>query len=183
MEYETALTTAWKQLEGITPIKRHSISFLHDTYDLDTEKKIILSLSCNIPAKAFIGILVLHYLVRCLQGLPSVTGEWISFKELVGGEGYFPTFKKRVLDTITRKYGGNPDAILSLPERFNAKSVQLADVSVVIETFKNVPILITLWRADEEFAPEANVLFDASIRNIFSTEDIVVLSEYVAHSI
>ena len=70
-----------------------------------------------------------------------------------------------------------------MPERFKAKKVQLADAAIVIEIFQKVPLLITFWRADEEFGPECNVLFDTSISDIFCTEDVVVLSEFVAHNI
>jgi len=37
-----------------------------------------------------------------------------------------------------------------------------------------------MQRGDEEFGPEANILFDKSITDIFCTEDIVVLSEHAA---
>ena len=57
----------------------------------------MLSFSCNIPAKDYTSILVLHYLARKLKGLPPVKGEWISFKELPGGEGYYPSFKKNMM--------------------------------------------------------------------------------------
>ena len=52
-----------------------------------------------------------------------------------------------------------------------------------MEAFPEVPILVTIWKADEEFKAEANLLFDRSIRGIFCTEDIVVLAELVARAL
>ncbi|MCQ9206694.1 MAG: DUF3786 domain-containing protein [Omnitrophica bacterium] len=183
MEYEQALRKAWAQVESLTEKKRHSVRFLNDNYDVDPEKRSVLSLSCNAPAKSYLSILILHYLIRALKGLPTVKNEWISFKELPGGAGYYPTFKKRVIDTVIGKYGSRPDCLLEITGRFKAKKAQLADISVVLETFDNVPVLITFWRGDDEFGPEANVLFDKGIVDIFCTEDIVVLAEFIAHSI
>jgi hypothetical protein len=40
-----------------------------------------------------------------------------------------------------------------------------------------------LWRGDEEFGPEANLLFDRSITEIFCTEDVVITAEIVASTI
>ncbi len=177
MGYDIALSKAWSELEDLAKDKNHSIRFLADEYSIDLEKKSILSLSCNIPAKEYLRILILHYLIQKLKGLPPMTGEWISFKQLVGGEGYYPSFKKRVIDTIMRKYKADPEALLKLVERLKAKRTQLADVSVVLQTFDSIPILINFWRGDNEFGPEVNVLFDKSIADIYSTEDIVVLSE------
>jgi hypothetical protein len=56
-------------------------------------------------------------------------------------------------------------------------------VGIVLEAFERVPVLISLWRPDEEFEPEANMLFDKSITQVFSTEDIVVLAGLVASAI
>ena len=55
------------------------------------------------------------------------------------------------------------------------------DVGVIIHPFKEVSILITMSRADEEFGSDSNILFDKNISEIFCTEDIVVLTEMVVH--
>ena len=178
MGYEVALLKGWAELKNLTKDKNFSVRFLSNEYNIDLEEKRVLSR--NVPAKDYVGILLLHYLVQRLKGLPSVDGDWISFEQLVGGQGYYPAFKKRVIAPIVKKYGSDPESLLELVGRFKAKRAQLADVSVV---FEKVPILITLSKADEEFDPEANVLFDKSIRNIFCTEDIVVLAGFVAYNI
>ncbi len=183
MGYAAALSKAWSGLEGISKEENISVRFLSDEYTVDSGNRRILSLSCNAPVKDYIGILILHYLKRKLRGLPLINGEWISFKQLDGGEGYYPAFKKRVIDPIMRRYGSNPESVLELIERFKAKRIQLADFSIVLDVFDNVPVLITLWRGDEEFGPEANILFDKSIKDIFCTEDIVILAEFVARNI
>lgn len=183
MGYETALSKAWSELAGITQKKEYSVQFLGDNYRIELENRRVLSLSCNIPAKDYVSILILHYLIRKSKGLAPLKNKWISFKELTGGQGYYPAFKKRVLASLTRKYGANPDGLLELTERFKARKTQLADISVILDAFEGVPLLITFWRGDEEFGPEVNVLFDKNIEKIFCTEDIVVLSEIVAHSI
>jgi len=183
MSYDVALGKAWNKIQELTDENLHSVKFLADEYNIDIENKKVLSLSCNAPAKEYYSILILHYLIQKLIKLPPLSGEWISFQELPGGQGYFAAFKKRSIDSILRKYGKKPDNLLGIIEKFPAKSVKIGDVGVVIEAFKDVPILINLWRGDEEFDPEANVLFDRSIQQIFCTEDIAVLSGIVANLI
>lgn len=183
MVYADAFVKAWSELEKITKDKNHSVRFLSDEYSIDLKRRSILSVSCNTPAKDYLSLLILHYLIKRLGALPSVAGEWISFKQLEGGEGYYPSFKKRVIDTIVRKYKDNPQSLLELVERFKAKKTQLADISIALEPFTGVPLLINFWRGDDEFGPDANVLFDKSISEIYCTEDIVVLAELLAHSI
>ena len=183
MGYDVALSKSWSELENLTRDKNISIRFLSDEYTVDLENKRVLSLSCNAPAKDYISILILHYLKQKMKGLPLISGEWVSFKQLEGGQGYYSAFKRRVIEPIMRKYGGNPEALLELIERFKAKRIQLADYSIVLDIFDGVPALITLWRGDEEFGPEANILFDKSIEDIFCTEDVAVFAGFVARNI
>jgi hypothetical protein len=38
-------------------------------------------------------------------------------------------------------------------------------------------VVIVLWRGDNEFAPNASMLFDSTVADYLSTEDIFVLCE------
>lgn len=185
MTYGPALEKAWTALSGLTGEKRLSVRFLADEYEIDPIKRTILSVSCNVPTKDYLTIILLHYLIKTLgpEGLPAPAGKWIDFRELEGGQGYYPAFKKRTIDVVLHKYGSSPDALLNINERFSARKVQAGDVGVVIEPFKNVLILITLNRADEEFGPDANILLDETAARTFCTEDIVVLTEIVVHAL
>ncbi|MFB0527614.1 MAG: DUF3786 domain-containing protein [bacterium] len=184
MGYEVAISKAWAELENLTAKKSHTIHFLDDEYIIDLEEKNILSLSTNVSPKTHISILLLHYLSRKLKGLPQPTGEWISFKQLDGGQFYYSVFRKRVLEPIIKKYGEKPESLTSeSTKRFKAKELKQADASVVFEVFDGIPVFIKLWRGDEEFGAEANLLFDRSISEIFCTEDAVITAEVVASMI
>jgi len=185
MEYEEALTKAWAQLKELSGQGNFSVKFLADEYSVDLEKKEIFSLSCNVPAKTYAAILILHYLIKKSQNLlpAQATGKWISLKELEGGEPYYSVFKKRVIDVIARKHGENPKGLFKATECLRAKKAAASDYSVVLEPFEKTAVLIEVWPGDDEFGPEANVLFDETIKDIFCTEDIVVMSEIIAHSI
>jgi len=180
MSYEVALDKAWDGLVKAGSLKENSVQFLADEYTVDLKSRKIISLSCNAPAKDFSAILILHYLTAVLRGLPSLERRWVSFKELAGVEGYTAAFRKRVIEPILRKYGNNPEGLLGVLERLPAQKVQEGDVGIILEVFKGVPAMILLWRSDEEFGPEANMLFDESIKQIFCTEDIVVLAGMIA---
>jgi hypothetical protein len=183
VSYELAINKAWDDLLRLKAKETVSVKFLADEYTIDFRTKKVISLSCNAPAKDFTAILILHYLARQIQGLPALTGEWVSFKELSGIEGYYPAFRKRTIEPIIRKYGSHPEGILNVLDRLPAKRIDQGDIGIVLEAFAGVPALVTLWRQDEEFGPEANVLFDKSITEIFCTEDIVVLAGFIASQI
>jgi len=183
MSYEIAINIAWNELAKLNPQGNLLVKFLADEYSIDLQAKRVLSLSCNVPAKDFEVILILHYLIQKLKGLPQVRGEWLTFREFSRIEGYYDAFRKRAIEPIVRKYGRNPEGILTTLGQLPAKKAEGGDLGIIVEAFEGVPVLIKLWKADEEFGPDANMYFDASITHIFCIEDIVVLAGIVAASL
>jgi hypothetical protein len=183
MGYETAINKAWEELKGVSGSDALAVRFLADEYSVDISRRKILSLSCNVPAKDFAAILILHYLIQSLKKLPALTGEWLTFREFSGIEGYYPAFRRRSIEIVIRKYGKNPKGLFEVLKRLPGKKAQGADAAVMLEPFPGVPILIKLWRSDEDFGPDANIFFDKNISGIFCTEDIIVLAQLVAVSL
>lgn len=177
MGYEVAITKAWDELSALCLPKILSVKFLADEYSIDIEKRQILSLSCNVPPKDFLAIILLHYEVRKFHGLPDVTGKWVDFREFTGVEGYESAFRARVINTVTRKFGKSPDLLFESLKRFPGEKASQGDVGIILEPLAGVRLLVLLWKGDDEFPPEANVLFDASMRGIFCIEDAIVLAE------
>lgn len=186
MGYQRALEKAWEALSEAGPGENtFRIGLLSDNYTVNIAERTVFSDSCNVPAKEYVSIIILHYLAAKLRSksLRAQTGTWIDFKELEGGEGYYPAFKKRTIDRVLKKYGSAPKAIFEALKRLPGESADKESAGIVIHPFKEVSIRITLSEADEEFGPDANILFDKNISDIFCTEDIVVLTEMVVHTL
>ena len=62
-------------------------------------------------------------------------------------------------------------------KELGGRKADYGDVAVTINTFRQTPITLVLWKGDKEFAPEGNVLFDSTISDYLPVEDIIVLSE------
>jgi hypothetical protein len=183
MSYEAALTKAWNELAGASKSEVLSVPLMGDTYQIDIKNRLIASLSCNVPAKEHLSILILHYAAHSLKNIFVPSGEWVSFKDIEGGEIYYPAFREGAIKPLLRKYGAKPEAILNNMARFSGKLIRMGDVAVEIETFKDVFIRIIFWKGDDEFGPEATILFDKSLTGVFPTEDIAVFLRIVAHGL
>jgi len=183
MSYEVAINKAWENLGQFKPEKALTVKFLADAYIVDYPNRQVTSSAGNIPAKEHLEILILHYLFQKFKGLPVLSGEWISFKELEAGEIYYPAFRKRAIDPILKKYGNNPQGLFCVLERLAAEKVKQGDVAIVVQVFEGVPFMVVLWQGDSEFGPEANLLFDSSIAGIFNSEDVAVLAGFLARQI
>lgn len=183
MKLESAITMSWDNLLGSGISNNTKVIFLGDEYIVNIKLRKVLSLPHNAPIEDYLTVLILHYLSQKVAGLPGVSGEYLSFNGLSVINGFAEVFKKRSTDVIMKRYGDNVFDILSVLHNLPAKKINRADVAIVVEAFEGVPILIELWEADEEFGPEANILFDKTITKIFCVEDIVVLAEVVARAV
>lgn len=120
-------------------------------------------------------ILILHYLVKS-EGYP-LTGKWVNFREMSGGESYYPAFVKRSEKPLLDFFGNRLELLVKAAMAFGGHKTHEGDMAVVVKAFPRVPIMMIFWSGDEEFPPEARILFDSTISTYLSTEDVAVLSQ------
>ena len=123
-------------------------------------------------------ILLLHYLIQA-KGTP-LANKSIAYKELPEGVSYFRTFHKRAIKPLIDHFGQEPEKLLNAAREMGGVKADYGDVSVTINAFKKVPITFVLWKGDEEFPSDGSILFDATVSDYLSIEDINVLSERIA---
>jgi hypothetical protein len=123
-------------------------------------------------------ILILHYLEK--GGRASLTESWISFAEIPGGTFYHSVFLQRCKAPLVKYFGEIPARLLSVAaDEFRGEPWSVGDRGVKIQALPSVPLGLVLWKGDDEFPPEGNVLFDSSISQYLPVEDIVILAETV----
>lgn len=122
-------------------------------------------------------ILIFHYLENA-KGT-SLSGEWISFANIPAGVFYHSVFQKRCKEPLVKIFGSRPDDLRPVAGMLQGEPISLGDVGVRISAFPFVPLALVLWRGDEDFPPEGNVLFDGSVTEFLPVEDIVILAETV----
>ncbi len=154
--------------------KKLFISFFKDEYEIK-----LPGVSFNPPnLSPGEEILILHYLTS--TGTASTKGEYVSFKNLPSASFYNPTYRKRGPDRILKQFGHAIDRIVKAAEVLGGRRASLGDVSVKLRVFPKVEAIIVLFRGDEEFPPEAGILFNDDIINYLPLEDIAKLSGIIA---
>ena len=128
-------------------------------------------------------VLLLHYLYGAWAAKgPTVKGEWISFQEVPDGRFYLDAFHRRAKDPLVRVFGEKPELLERLAkESFHAVPADQGDISVVVQALPLVPVELIIWAGDDEFPPSGNILFDRSIIEIISAEDMAWLSGMVVY--
>ncbi len=155
-------------------------SFLDRTYriglpdfsfeDRDTPEK-------EVPIQE--QVLILHYMAGSQADAP--VGQWISYREIPGASFYYSAFVKRAVDPLKKVFGGNLPGLKKAAERLGGIEIGEGDLGIELHPFPKVPLRLILWSGDEEFAPEANIVFDKSIGAVFSPEDVAWLAGMVVY--
>lgn len=123
-------------------------------------------------------ILLLHYVIQA-KGTPLAVKS-ITYKELPEGISYFRTFHKRAIKPFLDHFGRQPAKLTEVARELGGAKADYGDVAVTINAFKRVPITFVLWKGDEEFPPDGSIIFDATVSDYLSIEDINVLCERIA---
>ncbi|MFC1970535.1 DUF3786 domain-containing protein [Chloroflexota bacterium] len=123
-------------------------------------------------------ILLLHYFTKA-KGTP-LSGKFITYKELPDGINYFSVFAKRAIHPIVNYFGNEPELLLKTSEILGGHKADYGDVAVTINGFSRVPLTIVLWQGDEEFASEGSIMFDSTISDYLTNDDIHTLCENTA---
>ncbi len=124
----------------------------------------------SLPEK----ILLCHYLLHA-SGRPP-TGELITFRQIPDGHFYFDAFQRRARDPFLATFGRDPELFLECARTLGGQVAETGDAALTFQVLPRIAIQLILWRDDEEFPPEAGILFDANIQHDLAAEDIAVLT-------
>lgn len=125
-------------------------------------------------------VLLLHYLMGSKGS--AVSGDWIAYQEVPDGRFYLDAFLRRAKNPLVQGFGMQPELLVELAKKvYGAQPFDQGDLSVVVQALPKVPVALILWKGDDEFPPEGTILFDRSISDIFSAEDIAWLAGMVIY--
>ena len=194
--HELALKLACERLAGIKDINEQCrrsgaqynssektviIDYLNKSYCIHTSDGSISFTSAKEEVPIKDKILILDYFTRA-KGTP-LSGKTITYKELHDGINYFSVFVARTIKHIVNYFGEQPERLPETAAILGGRKTELGDIAVTIHAFPRVPVTIVLWRGDSEFGPEGSILFDSTVSDYLSNDDIHTLCENITWSL
>ena len=122
-------------------------------------------------------ILFLRYLVDGSYALPS--GQYLTYREFPWGEVYLQQFTGRCIKRFAFSYGFKPDLLRQVMAKLPAKPIQRGDVGYELTLMKDLTMRFLLWLGDDEFPPNAQILFSDNFRYAFTAEDMANIGDIV----
>ena len=125
------------------------------------------------------------FMLRYLLGGKHVAwqGQWKTFREMPWGEMYIKPYTGRVLTRAAFTLGTRLDAFRAAGEKMKAVGVSHGDVGYLFQLIGDYQMQILVWAGDDEFPPNAQVLYSDNFAAGFEAEDRVVAGDILISSI
>ncbi len=130
-----------------------------------------------LPTQTFL----LRYLLECKD--VAWNGEWKTFREMPWGELYIKPYTGRVLTRAAFTFGTRLDAFRKAAQKMGAIPVSHGDAGFHFELVGGYQMQILAWEGDEEFPPNAQILYSDNFAEGFAAEDRVVVGDILIASI
>ena len=130
-----------------------------------------------LPVQTFL----LRYLLESKQ--VAWSGEWKTFREMPWGEMYIKPYTGRVLTRAAFTFGTRVAAFKAACEKLGALPLPHGDAGFQFDLVGAYQMRILVWEGDEEFPPNAQVLYTDNFAQGFAAEDRVVAGDILISTI
>ena len=110
-------------------------------------------------------------------------GEWKTFREMPWGEMYIKPYTGRVLTRAAFTFGTRVAAFKAAAEKMGAEPVKHGDAGFLFDLIGGYKMQILVWEGDDEFPPNAQVLYSDNFADGFAAEDRVVAGDILISTI
>jgi len=110
-------------------------------------------------------------------------GEWKTFREMPWGEMYIKPYTGRVLTRAAFTFGTRVAAFESACEKMGAEPVKHGDAGFLFDLIGGYKMQLLVWEGDDEFPPNAQVLYSDNFAQGFAAEDRVVAGDILISTV
>ena len=110
-------------------------------------------------------------------------GEWTTFREMPWGEMYIKPYTARVLTRAPFTFGTRVAAFRAAAEKMGAEPVKHGDAGFAFDLIGGYRMQILVWEGDDEFPPNAQVLYSDYFAQSFAAEDRVAAGDILISTV
>ncbi len=110
-------------------------------------------------------------------------GGWKTFREMPWGEMYIQPYTGRVLTRAAFTFGTRVAAFKAACEKMGAIALPHGDAGFQFDLIGGYQMQIMVWEGDDEFPPNAQVIYSDNFADGFAAEDRVVAGDILISTI
>ena len=130
-----------------------------------------------LPTQTFL----LRYLLESRDA--AWAGEWKTFREMPWGEMYIKPYTGRVLTRAAFTFGTRVSAFKAAAEKMGALPLKNGDAGYQFDLIGGYRMRLLVWEGDDEFPPNAQVLYSDNFAEGFAAEDRVVAGDILISTV
>ena len=165
---------SWNGAEFALKILGRTFAVAHPEYSI---RALDGGADLPLPTQTFL----LRYLLESRN--ISWNGAWKTFREMPWGELYIKPYTGRVLTRAAFTFGTRLDAFKAAAEKMGATPVSHGDAGYQFTLIGPYHMQILAWEGDEEFPPNAQILYSDNFSLGFAPEDRVVAGDILISTI
>lgn len=128
----------------------------------------------------FLFLFIVFYLIQAKHMQP--IGDWISEKDMPGGEGFFRGPHTLPVDFITKRVQDDVSVFDSICRKLGGTPLDMAYRAYRFEITPTMPVAVLFWLGDEDFPSEAKLLFDRTMIDQLPLDIVFALAVEVCHA-
>ena len=161
--------------------KEFYVNLLGKEYAISHPDYAIRSLAGDAVPPLPVQTFLLRYLLESRNVLWE--GQWKTFREMPWGEMYIKPYTGRVLSRAAFTFGTRVAAFRAACEKMGAVKLSHGDAGYQFSFVDDYQMQILVWEGDEEFPPNAQVLYSDNFAQGFAAEDRVVAGDILISTI
>ncbi len=149
-----------------------TLQCLGKNFSVDEHGNIITEIHVN----PWVAIPILNYILYGKGTPPS--GEWVTFRELKGGEEWYPLYSQRAEKPLKKIADTYTELFNDMLQIFNGKRIDYhypADISIVLLPLPKVPILICYSGPDDGLESSLTIFYDKTVEENLNIETLYSL--------
>lgn len=166
-------------LERLTDVrwdgKEFSVTLLGRTFAISHPDYAIRALDGGPVPPLNVQTFLLRYLLESRD--VAWAGEWKTFREMPWGEMYIKPYTGRVLTRAAFTFGTRVEAFRAAAEKMGALPLPHGDAGYQFDLIGGYQMRLLVWEGDDEFPPNAQVLYSDNFAGGFAAEDRVVAGD------
>ena len=161
--------------------KNFYVQLLHYSYVISHPDYSIRRLVDDIVPPLPVQTFLLRFLLEGKQ--VDWSGQWKTFREMPWGEMYIKPYTGRVLTRAAFTFSFKLAAFSAACEKMGAVKLPHGDAGYQFQLLPGYHIQILIWQGDEEFPPNAQVIYSDNFAEGFAAEDRVVAGDILISTI
>jgi hypothetical protein len=122
----------------------------------------------------YFSVFLLHHLLRAPE--TGSAGIWISEKDIPGGQTFFRGPHAIPTAWISDRYNNDINLYKERCRQLGGQPLAMADAAFSFPVTPRTPVAVLYWLGDEDFPPEAKILFDRSLSEYLAADALFALA-------